>query len=239
MPRHPKVTVAAPRQPRLCRQGAHGRDVVAYKGGLVHAGVRPRRLRDSPTFGHTMRSEVAHFQRLHGLRSDGVIGPHTYEHLIRWVGDYGRRLIRSMVMDAQLRNGRSRMQQNALWIVSVAWEMHYAEIRPIPISTPYRHAFRSDCSGTCDILARWSGLPSPMGSYNGVGNTDTMDAHCRRVGEPAIGDYVRYGFDGLPQHVAIYVGGQTVVSHGSESGPFHTSMFYRRPLHYLSCLEVS
>lgn len=232
---HPHLPV--PRQPRIVQQGARGRDIVAYKGGLTHAGMRPRRLLDSPTFGHTMRHEVIDFQKHHGLRADGAIGPHTYDHLINWIGDYGRRLIASMDARAEMRTVRARYVQNCLWSTQT-WQWpywHYEQWRPVPLSHPDRvidaeHPIDTDCSGFVDLMARWTtGCPSPMGplGFGGAGNTDTIVAYNPVVPSASQllpGDLILYDD---PGHVVVCIGYPYAVSFGAEPGPIKLDSRYR------------
>lgn len=229
---HPRLP--PPRQPRTVQQGARGRDVVAYKGGLVHAGLRPGRLVDSPTFGHTMRHEVERFQREHGLEPDGVIGPHTYKHLINWVGDYGRRLIMSIDRLLLARTVRERFVQNLLWSAQSRLYPYwiYDQVRPIPVNHPYRevdqaHIVETDCSGFIVLMAKWSGAPSPVPSfgYDGGGSSYTMDGELARVAFPEPGDLIVYYNE--PGHVVGCIGYPYAVSFGAEPGPIKLDSRYR------------
>lgn len=59
-----------------------------------------------------------------------------------------------------------------------------------------------------------------------AGYTGTQRNHGRRVtGKLLVGDLIHYG-PGVGLHVAIYIGGGMVFSHGSERGP------YKLPVHY-------
>lgn len=88
----------------------------------------------------------------------------------------------------------------------------------------------------CSSFATWcywlAGAADPNGlGYNGQGYTGTLAAHGRRVSTSELrpGDLVFYG-GGFPYtHVVVYIGRGRVVSHGSESGPKVTSVFYRTP----------
>jgi hypothetical protein len=234
-PHKPHPHRPIPRQPRVVEQGARGLDIVAYKGGLVHAGVRKRSLSDSRTFGHVMKGEVKHFQHIHGLRADGIIGHHTYEHLINWVGDYGRALIAQIDHRYEARTLRARYVQNCLWSAqSHLWPYWtYAQWRPIPVNHPVRlvdaeHPVFTDCSGFAVLMARWtSGCPSPVPTYgfSGGGSTYTMEADLPHVqGTPLPGDLVLYD---NPGHVVIVVGYPYAISFGSEPGPRKLDSRYR------------
>jgi hypothetical protein len=60
-----------------------------------------------------------------------------------------------------------------------------------------------------------------------VHNTGTLCQHGHAVASPQPGDLVFYGSGAPWHHVAVYVGGGRVVSHGSEGGPFLEAMDYR------------
>jgi len=64
-------------------------------------------------------------------------------------------------------------------------------------------------------------------NWNG-GFTGTLLTHGKRVhGAPKKGDLVIYGRGGSGEHVAMYIGGGHVVSHGSEPGPMILPTHYR------------
>ena len=59
------------------------------------------------------------------------------------------------------------------------------------------------------------------------GYTGTQRDHGRRVtGHLIVGDLIHYG-PGTGDHVAIYIGGDMVFSHGSEAAPFKVRVHYR------------
>lgn len=62
-----------------------------------------------------------------------------------------------------------------------------------------------------------------------AGFTGTQVRYGKRIKKPAlVGDLVFYGGTSLtPAHVAIYVGGGKVISHGSEAGPQYLKWNYR------------
>lgn len=98
-----------------------------------------------------------------------------------------------------------------------------------------------DCSAT-DTWALWCGLTHfarfvHVDIVNGAkwraGFTGTMTKHGRSVLHMTLqrADQVFYGGTrSIPEHVATYIGGGLVISHGSEPGPFKLSMHYRRDI---------
>lgn len=61
-----------------------------------------------------------------------------------------------------------------------------------------------------------------------AGSTYTMIRHGKRISRPRmVGDMVFYGATYSPGHVAPYIGGGYVISHGSEGGPYLARWNYR------------
>lgn len=114
----------------------------------------------------------------------------------------------------------------ARWGVAHTGEIHYAEVRPIPIQGAgvlRRLPFTTDCSGFITVCYRAAAAPDPNGNhYSGQGNTGTLLAHGQHVTTPKPGDVVIYGPPPYGHHAAIVVQGGSdplTVSHGSEMGP--------------------
>lgn len=94
-----------------------------------------------------------------------------------------------------------------------------------------------DCSSTATWLL-WNALTHVGVSKDIVnaqawkaGYTGTMAAHGKRVVDlrnAKVGDAVLYGPAPTFEHVAVYIGGGRVFSHGSEAGPFILGVDYRR-----------
>lgn len=92
-----------------------------------------------------------------------------------------------------------------------------------------------DCSSTAtwvlwDATLRHRPADFVNGAGWGSGYTGTMLQHGRSVGRaPArIGQLVIYGTPGSTgEHVAVYIGGGFVMSHGGEAGPFKLRWNYR------------
>lgn len=95
-----------------------------------------------------------------------------------------------------------------------------------------------DCSSTTtwmlwDALARTYGVRDLVnGTDWRAGYTGTQYNHGKQVKHDSnlkIGDLIFYGDQGggVPEHVAIYIGGGMVFSHGGEAGPFILHLDYR------------
>jgi hypothetical protein len=99
-----------------------------------------------------------------------------------------------------------------------------------------KHLTRGDCSSTGSWLL-WNALTHVGVSRDLVnatawrsGFTGTMAVHGKRVVQvehAKIGDAVLYGPAPTFEHVAVYIGGGRVFSHGSEAGPFLLPIDYR------------
>jgi hypothetical protein len=95
-----------------------------------------------------------------------------------------------------------------------------------------------DCSSTSTWML-WDALARPYdvrdlvnGAHWVAGFTGTQYNHGKRVIHDSnlkIGDLIFYGDQGggVPEHVAVYVGGGYVFSHGSEGGPYILRLDYR------------
>jgi hypothetical protein len=110
---------------------------------------------------------------------------------------------------------------------------------------PWQHANWADCSAHATWL-HWTATARVYGTYDYVngyrwaaGYTGTQWNHGIRLRAPKlVGDLIFYGWrNGIPTHVATYIGGGLAVSHGSGVGPIIVRWNYRpvtgvrRPLH--------
>lgn len=95
-----------------------------------------------------------------------------------------------------------------------------------------------DCSSTTSWML-WDALAHSYhvhdivnGANWAAGYTGTQYSHGKQVKHDSnlkVGDLIFYGTQagGVPEHVAIYVGGGMVFSHGGEAGPFILRLDYR------------
>lgn len=139
-----------------------------------------------------------------------------------------------MTVEAQasITQVRQVMVSNCQWGVAHRAQIHYAEIRPYPLTPPHTLPFTTDCSGFATMMARWSGAADPNGfGFNGSGNTDTMLAHSPHISrqETQPGDYVVFGVN-PSVHVVVLVqsaaggDGALCVSHGQEGDPIQVAL---------------
>lgn len=96
-----------------------------------------------------------------------------------------------------------------------------------------------DCSSTAKWML-WDAMARPYGvrdlvshqHWDGGGWTGNMYQNGKRVVHDSnlkIGDLIYYGDQGggVPKHVAVYLGGGVVFSHGSQGGPYFLGIDYR------------
>ena len=97
---------------------------------------------------------------------------------------------------------------------------------------------RCDCSSTTYWMM-WDAMHRPYGTRDVVADnhwitcyTGSMYKHGKAVVHDKnlkVGDGIFYGDQGggIPEHVAVYVGGYRVFSHGSMGGPYFEGLDYR------------
>lgn len=122
---------------------------------------------------------------------------------------------------AEAEKVRARIVAYCEWGIRNAVQIHYAQIRPIPVATPKRLPLFTDCSGFATLAYKSGGGPDPNGAnFNGTGYTGTLKAHGRKVATPLPGDLIFYP---TPEHVCVFMevwhGAWIVCSHGQEIGP--------------------
>lgn len=118
---------------------------------------------------------------------------------------------------------------------SFRWEGLNKRLRVVKGQYPHY----SDCSSSSTWLL-WNALTHALkdlsipdvvnGQHWNAGYTGTMVVHGQGLSRPTQpGDCVFYG-SGFPYgHVAVYVGGGYVFSHGGEAGPYKLPWNYRTP----------
>lgn len=118
---------------------------------------------------------------------------------------------------------RTRILNYCDWGFKNARQIHYAQVRPIPLEHPHALPLYTDCSGFATLAYKWAGAPDPNGNhFNGWGYTGTMLQHGVEVQEPKPGDLIIFGAS-PGRHVTIYLetwhGAWVTCSHGQEIGP--------------------
>jgi cell wall-associated NlpC family hydrolase len=118
---------------------------------------------------------------------------------------------------------RQKIVTAARWGIAHEPQVHYGEIRPIPLGR--RLPLTTDCSGFVTLCYFLAGAPDPNGlGYSGEGWTGTLLRNLDEVpgwGNARRGDLVVWG--GYPgRHVAIVLepgDDPLLCSHGQERGP--------------------
>jgi hypothetical protein len=123
---------------------------------------------------------------------------------------------------------RQGMVDDCKWAIKNSSEIHYGQMRPMPINlAEFQLPFTTDCSGFVTLMAKWSGNPDPNGnSFNGQGYTGTMMSHLPHIplSQTWRGDLAVFGAYPGVHVVALLAGGShksnpPVASHGGASGP--------------------
>jgi hypothetical protein len=185
-------------------------------------------------FGPATRDAVAAYQKKHGLKVSGLVGPHTWTFIVKDVPRSDEDHTRATIVG------------HARWAVANANRIHYSQAgdRMAAIHKPRSLPLSTDCSASITLFYSWSGAPDPNGLlYDGEGYTGTMLSHCKRItaAQAKPGDLVVFG-DTPGHHVCMVLesgANPTLVSHGMERGPividFHQELEWQemRPAHWL------
>lgn len=232
--RPPKARVI-PFRRRIAR-GTKGGDVLAVKRALSKAGYM-KWGGFTRTFGIFAERSLKRFQKAHKLKADGVYDLPDHHQLAPAFDDYG-----AWLMGARAKPGKGTDQETRDAIVAAMFllyhnrqAVHYTmsgsrmqgvreKIRP-PLFPRWE-----DCSSAATWAYFAAGAPDPNGlGYNGQGYTGTLSRRGAAVptDKAKPGDLVFYGSGWPYHHVAVYIGGGRVISHGSEGGPYLLPIDYR------------
>ena len=119
---------------------------------------------------------------------------------------------------------REKIIANAEWGIHNEPRIHYQQSRPIMgLGHPHLLPLTTDCSGFATLCYKWAGAADPNGNgYDGQGFTGTLLSHMKHIPREQVqpGDLVVFG-PPPGHHVAIALDahGNTLASHGQESGP--------------------
>jgi hypothetical protein len=229
-------------QQRTIKRGMRGRDVLATKYAMKFA-LGKKGLTLHSLAGIVWERHLNAFKSAHGIKEPGY-GPKTHAAMKPYMAKvpyavwlWNHYVLAKSPTTGQTEEGtvskRQAVVNAALYGAQHEPSIHYTQsssrmygvrnrIRP-PAIPRYE-----DCSSFATWCYWLAGAADPNGlGYNGQGYTGTLAAHGRRASTSRPGDLVFYG-GGFPYtHVAIYIGGGKVVSHGSEHGPIVCDMHYR------------
>lgn len=213
---------------RSVKRGSRGRDVIAVKRALSHAGYI-KWGGFTPIFGPFAVKSLRKFQQQHHLHVDGIVGRNTLKRLAPYFDAYAFFLYvgypPSKSKEVRTRN---KIVAYALWGYNNRARVHYAQYRPMDRLKNLKFLpIWDDCSEFATKAYKFAGAPDPNGrGYNGFGYTGDELKHGKTVSlsHAKKGDLVHYGPN---KHVAIYIGSGKVISHGSEGGPYLLPVKYR------------
>jgi cell wall-associated NlpC family hydrolase len=115
---------------------------------------------------------------------------------------------------------RQKIVAAARWGIAHEPQIHYGEIRPMPLARTL--PLTTDCSGFVTLCYFLGGAPDPNGlGYNGQGWTGTLLRHLERTAAPRPGDVVVWGaYPGRHCALVLEPGDDPLLaSHGAEHGP--------------------
>jgi cell wall-associated NlpC family hydrolase len=232
-------------QTRVIRRGNEGRDVMATKYALKQAGFGRALNLTSARAGSAWQANLKRFQAKHKLKADGQYGASTHKALrpyiakvpyAVWLWNHTAATSKLSGMAALGSTDKRKLIVNAaLYGAQHEPSIHYTQssLRMYGVRNkvkPPGIPRYEDCSSFATWCYWLAGASDPNGlGYNGQGYTGTLAAHGSRrtLAYARPGDLVFYG-GGFPYtHVAIYIGGGRVVSHGSEHGPIICAAWYR------------
>jgi hypothetical protein len=216
-------------QPRIAKEGVRGRDVLAYKRAFhqwaTQMNVPPRYAwPPDDNYGSRTKSACEDFQRHHGLTADGILGPHTYAALYPWLlkDPYNLWLVEHWHTASK----RAEVKAQLEWLISHHDNVHYSELRPIPLARFRDHQLpvTTDCSGSIIGANFAAGAPDPSGlRYNGQGYTGSFLTHLDHVAAVSVreSDIVVFGaYPGLHAVAVLSPGSDPeIFTHGHEGQP--------------------
>lgn len=241
---------------RVLTDGVHGQDVVAVKRALWRAGLLWRGPGGfSAVWGPAAEAALEKMQYASGRPKTGVYRAEDHEQLRtrhaegkprEWCFDrFAAKAYRGFttVSPEELRR-QDIVDVWAYWrsqaaAIGYSQKRLYETGRPVPRWKPVKF----DCSALFGGGYYVVGAPDPAGfPFPGAGSTRELCVRGKPVkrGNLKPGDAVFYGRDylGRPTHVAGYVGGGKVISHGSASGPLLLDIDYRSDLWGFRTYEV-
>jgi len=237
------VSVVLHPQQRTIRRGDHGKDVLAVKYALKHAGFK-RGIVLNDHAGGAFVDQVNRMRHQFKL-GDGPYDSAAHKALKRHIAavPYATWLWNHYTIPKV--NKRALVVNTALFGAAHEPTMHYTQ-SALRMQGVRQHIRPPACPHweDCSSFSTWcywvAGAVDPNGrGYDGQGYTGTLTDHGRVVSyrDARPGDLIFYGGTfSVPGHVVVYIGNGRAVSHGSESGPKIVSATYRPINHVRSYL---
>lgn len=220
--------------------GAHGNDVFALKRALSVAGFGKWGKWGLKNYmGIPRTSLLKKWEASVKRPTDGIYTLADHKLLASKYDEYGRWLMISAMPLSPEEQKRNKIVATAFVGYNNRVNIHYTQsaLRMQGVRQhilPPKYPNWEDCSSFATWCYWVSGAPDPNGlGYNGYGYTGTqvLHGHTTTVVSAKPGDLFFYGSSrGIPTHVAVYVGGGRVISHGSEAGPLLLAWNYRNDL---------
>jgi hypothetical protein len=199
------------------------------------------------TWGKGSMGALSKYLKKHGYpNADGKYGPKAHAALSPRMDAYERKLMKAVydkLHAPKPKPGTLTVRQQALSAARLVYDHRYSHYytqdsrRWQGIANkvrPPRYPTYSDCSSFvtwCYWLSRGGSSDIMNGQAWRAGYTGTLTNHGTRVSLSNMkpGDLVFYGFP--VNHVAIYVGGGRVISHGHDPVGLY-SVYYRRDVNH-------
>lgn len=220
--------------------GSRGKDVIAHKRAVSRAApdLYPW-LGDkfTPYYGTRFEEAVKAFQKRKGIKpATGNIGKETHEVLEKtqaknkegeWAYDDYAIKLEADFCKAFLKSDRDVIIDSGFYWYEHRMKTMYSQYRPYEKGVPPWIPDRWDCSVFVTVCYYAGGVDDPNGrGYDGLGYTGTLMTRGERIprGQLQPGDLIFYGYNryerpgfpvGSPNHVALYVGNNMVLSMGS------------------------
>lgn len=172
--------------PRPFGPGDSGIDCRAVKGALAIAlgGAHGMNLKTNSFAAKTAGADLSRWKLSVGLLHDPEYTLQAHEKLRPFfTPELAALMAKKALQVAGARQRGSYVDGWRKFIATVPTD--YAEDRPIPLDLPPFETtviVKTDCSGSCILVARWKNLPDPSGlNFDGQGNTGSFLAHCVEV----------------------------------------------------------
>lgn len=220
---------------REIKRGTVGKDVLALKRALSHAGY----LKWTPTkwsyvMGPVALSALNRFKKQHGLKANSVYGIKAHRKLVQfgYFDKYGARLMAQAPRPRKHPNRKhlavaDQIEAYCLWAYHHRDQISYLQRRPMHIYNLYGLPQDEDCSEFATKSFKAGGAPDPNGEfYNGTGWTGTLTQHGTR-GPWSTAALNFYGGSFPYKHVTVGAGKSRCFSMGSDPGPLLEGVAYR------------